>query len=283
MILLALLLLAAPFEVAITVDDLPTHGPDHPGIDRLRIARDLLAAFQKHHLPPVYGFVNGGKPGAPAVLEAWRAAGNPLGNHGFSHLSLTDTQLPAYLADLERNEPFITAKVFRYPFLFEGETLEKRDGVRSWLAQHGYRIAQVTIDGDDWAWNPPFSRCTAKGDLITLGRLKRTFLDAQVRYIAHYRALAQQLLGREPRHVYLMHVGAMDADQIDALLSSFEAAGARFITLDRALEDPLYATDPHFPTRAGSTLLDKMIAAQKLPYPKFDWPDEKWLDDACKG
>ena len=282
MILLALLLAAAPFEVAITVDDLPTHGPDYPGMDRVQIARDLLAAFARHRLPPVYGFVNGGKPGPAAVMEVWRAARNPLGNHGFMHLSLTDTPVERYLADIERNESFVSEKMYRYPFLFEGETLEKRDAVRGWLSQHGYRIAQVTIDGDDWAWNPPWARCTAKRDLITLGRLRRTFLDAQVRYITHYRALAQQLLGREPRHIFLMHVGAMDADQMDALLSSFEAAGARFITLERALEDPLYEVNPNVATKAGSTLLDKLVLARKIPYPKFDWPDEKWLKEACR-
>jgi peptidoglycan/xylan/chitin deacetylase (PgdA/CDA1 family) len=281
MILLALLFAAAPFEIALTVDDLPVHGPDTPGISRVEIAQRILAAFKKHGVPSVYGFVNGSRI-APGVLEVWRAAGNPLGNHGFSHLSLTDTEVSTYLGDIERDEPFITSKMYRYPFLFEGETLEKRDAVRAWLFEHGYRIAQVTVDGDDWAWNPPYARCAEKHDWITLGRLRRTFLDAQVRYLTHYRALAQQLLGREPRHVYVMHIGAMDADQMDALLSSFEAAGARFVTLERALEDPLYETDPKFATKAGSTLLDKMSAAQKLPYPKFDWPDEKWLENACR-
>jgi peptidoglycan/xylan/chitin deacetylase (PgdA/CDA1 family) len=283
MILLALLVAAAPFEIAITVDDLPVHGPETPGMDRMQIEARLLAAFRKHRLPPVTGFVNGSKiDQAPLVRGLWQAFGNPIGNHGFRHLSLTDTSVADYVADIEANESFITTKIFRYPFLFEGETLEKRDAVRGWLFQHGYRIAQVTVDGDDWVWNPPYARCTEKRDWITLGRLRRTFLDAQVRYLAHYRALAQQLLGREPRHIYLLHVGAMDADQMDALLSSLEAAGARFITLERALEDPLYQTDPKFATKDGSTLLDKMSAAQKLPYPKFDWPDEKWLENACR-
>jgi len=32
-------------EVAVTVDDLPTHGPPPPGFDRMAIAEHLLSAF----------------------------------------------------------------------------------------------------------------------------------------------------------------------------------------------------------------------------------------------
>ena len=37
------------------------------------------------------------------------------------------------------------------PFLHEGETLEKREAVRRYLAEHRYAIAEVTIDAHDWA------------------------------------------------------------------------------------------------------------------------------------
>ena len=282
MLLLCLLLAT---DVAITVDDLPAHGPAYPGIDRAALSQTLLAAFKRHGVP-VTGFVNGSKlqahPELQQVLNDWSAAGAPLGNHGFGHLSLTATAPAEYLADIERNEPFANVKIFRYPFLFEGETPEKHAAVRAWLAAHGYRVAQVTIDGDDWAWNPPFARCTAQGDLATLGRLRRSFLDAQVQYLQHYRALGQQLEGRDLKHIYLMHLGAMDADQIEPLLSSFEAAGMRFIPLDEALQDPIYAADHGVATKAGSTLLDKLSMARKTKPPPFQWPDEKWLEKACR-
>lgn len=284
---------ATPFELALTVDDLPSHGSDVPGLSRLAIAQRLLAVFKQHGLPPVYGFVNAGKleghPERKAVLDAWHAAKNPLGNHGYSHLSLTASEVPAYVADIERDEALLGAygpaeelRVYRYPFLLEGETKGKRDQVRAWLSAHRYRIAQVSIDGDDWAWNEPYARCAQAHDQLKLGLLRRSFLDAQVRYVAHYRALARLLLGREPRHVLLLHVGAMDADQMDALLSSLEATGARFITLDRALEDPLYALDHGVATKSGSTLLDKLALAKGEHGPAFAWPDEKWLEGVCR-
>src|SRR5690348_2211425 len=61
--------------VAVTVDDLPRNGPDIPGLSRLAIHQKLLRAFAEHRLPPVYGFVNGGKlrehPEDRAALAAW--------------------------------------------------------------------------------------------------------------------------------------------------------------------------------------------------------------------
>ena len=166
--------------MALTVDDLPLHGPDFVGIDRQAVADHFIAAFRAHRLPPVYGFVNGKKvdehPASMAILGRWLAAGNPLGNHTYSHPSLTESTVADYLADLEKGEAVLRGlepneaawRVFRYPFLFEGDTLEKRDAVRRYLVDHRYTIAEVSIDGDDWAWNPPFARCMDRHDATPL-------------------------------------------------------------------------------------------------------------------
>jgi hypothetical protein len=38
-----------------------------------------------------------------------------------------------------------------FPLLQEGETAEKRDGMRSFLQRRQYRIGRATIDASDWA------------------------------------------------------------------------------------------------------------------------------------
>jgi peptidoglycan-N-acetylglucosamine deacetylase len=168
---------AAPepgLSVAITVDDLPVHGQPYPGIDRGKIADQLLAAFAAHHVPSVYGFVNGKKveddPATEAILRRWLAAGYPLGNHTWSHPSLKEMPVPDYIADIEHGEAILKKlnafgafKPFRYPYLFEGDTAETRDAVRHYLKEHGYTRATVTIDGEDWAYNGPFARCREIG------------------------------------------------------------------------------------------------------------------------
>jgi hypothetical protein len=71
-------------QMAITFDDLPLHGPMAPGQTRLEIAQSILKTLAANHMPPTYGFVNGFRvpryPETLSVLEAWRNAGQLLGN-----------------------------------------------------------------------------------------------------------------------------------------------------------------------------------------------------------
>jgi peptidoglycan-N-acetylglucosamine deacetylase len=284
-------------EVAVTVDDLPAHGPLVPGVGRADVAERLLDAFRRHRLPPVYGFVNGKKvddnPGSEAILRRWIAAGNPLGNHTFSHPSLNATAIPDYLADLERGEAIlkklepddVTWKVFRYPFLYEGDTADKREAVRRHLREHGYVVAEVSIDADDWAFSAPFARCTERGDEAALRDLHRSFVDVHVEELGRVREIARSIVQREVKHVLLLHAGVADADAIDDLLTAYEREGVRWIDLRTALADPFYALDPGPPARYGPSF--PYLAARgrgvKLPAPPiFARGLEERLERVCR-
>jgi len=289
MIQLFALLLAV--DVAVTIDDLPKHGNDLQGIDRVQIAEKMIGVLKKHQLPPTYGFVNGfrleSEPGLGRVLERWRASGNLLGNHGYSHLSLNDTPVERYIADIERNEAVVSAfggepRIYRYPFLYEGDTAEKRDAVRAWLSAHKYTVAQVTIDSDDWAWGPPYRRCLLKQDLATLAELQHTYLDAALDSLQLSQALSELLQHRQIEQVLLLHIGAQDAEWLDALLTLYEKNGVRWVGLREALRDPIYALDPKVAWKPGATLLEQFMQAQKLPYPKHAPQDERRLETLCR-
>jgi peptidoglycan/xylan/chitin deacetylase (PgdA/CDA1 family) len=156
-------------EIAFTFDDLPAHAALPIGQTRLEIAQSLLATLKAQGLPPVYGFVNGvrevDEPASRTVLSAWRAAGFPLGDHTWSHMNLNTHTLEAFEVDVLKNRPVLEREMagqdwrwFRFPFLGEGDTPEKRAGVRAFLAGQGYRIAQVTMSFSDYAFNDPYAR-----------------------------------------------------------------------------------------------------------------------------
>jgi peptidoglycan-N-acetylglucosamine deacetylase len=273
---------ATPIQVAVTVDDLPVHGPVPAGLSRPVVVERLMAAFAAHHLPPVYGFVNGkavdDEPSTEAILRRWVAAGDELGNHTWSHPSLNCTDLDAYLADVRRGEdvlrrvaPRQTWKVFRYPFLQEGDTPQKRDGVRRFLAETGYVVAEVTIDADDWAYNAPFVRCTDRGDEATLADLRRSFVNGHVEELRRVRDITRQLAGRAVPQVLLLHAGAADADAIDRLLAAFEAEGVQWVGLRAALADPFYAPAIHAPVRSGSALPYVLARERGLKVDRAVW------------
>ena len=162
-------------QMAVTFDDLPAHGDLPPGVTRLEIANIILATLKQERMPAAYGFINGKRieedASSSSVLDAWRAAGQPLGNHTFTHGDLNKETPAEFAADVQKNEPLLKRLMgkddwhwFRYPFLHEGESLAKRHAARQWLTRHGYRIAEVDMDFEDYLWNAPYARCMAKHD-----------------------------------------------------------------------------------------------------------------------
>jgi peptidoglycan/xylan/chitin deacetylase (PgdA/CDA1 family) len=286
---------ARPIDVAITVDDLPHHGVDVPGQSRLAIHQAFVSAFRAHHLPPVYGFVNGGPldrhPEDRAALEAWVAAGNPLGNHTRTHPDLHQMTVDAYLADLDANEPLLreleqgagerTWKVFRYPFLLEGTDLPSRARIREQVLARGYRIAQVTVDFYDWAYNAPYARCLARHDQKGLAALKKSYLDDAGVWLHWADAAARALFGRPIEHILLLHIGAFDATVIGDLLTEYEKLGVRFVTLDQALADPAYAVEQRAPRALGGTYLEQVREARGTADPPEPSLPDALLDALC--
>ncbi len=279
-------------QVAFTFDDLPAHGPLPPGMARPAVVKSLLATLKRENLPPVYGFVNGFRvaqyPYQIHILQAWHAAGEPLGSHTWSHPELDKLSAREYEADIAKNEPMLRAvdpggdwHWFRYPFLEEGDTVEKREAVRQWLAAHGYRIAEVSMDFQDYLWNEPYARCLARHDQGAVQQLHDTYLATADEYMRVYRELAQRLYGHDVPYVLLMHVGAFDAHMLPELIALFRARGFGFTTLQDALADPVYNADPKVPSPGGSTF-NEMVAAQR----NVDVPDaqepEKLLAGLCR-
>lgn len=250
---------ATPPRIAITIDDLPEHGPTPPGVTSLSIARDMIAALTDANVT-AYGFVNGHwtekQPETIEVLNAWRAAGLPLANHGWAHRHLNEMSVAEFEHEVTRNEPLLRQlagstdwRWFRYPFLDEGETPEKRAAARQVLAKRGYRIADVTMDFSDWQWNVPFARCSAAGDQAAIAELALLYLEAAREKARLSRKVARKLYGRDIPYVQLMHVSAMSARMMPRLLQLYRDEGFRFVSLSDAQRDPVYAghNDPTLP------------------------------------
>lgn len=279
-------------QVAFTFDDLPAHGPLPPGMARPDVVTSLLKTFKRQSMPPIYGFVNGFRvrqyPYQIHILQAWHAAGQPLGNHTWSHPELDKLSAAQYERNIARNQELLH-KVdpggdwhwFRYPFLEEGNTVAKREDVRNWLAAHGYRIAEVSMDFQDYLWNDAYARCAAEHDGAAIQQLHDTYLATAGQFIGVHRELAHNLYGRDIPYVLLMHVGAFDARMLPELITLFRDRGFQFITLEQAMADPVYRADPRVPTPGGSTF-NEMVAAQRHAEIPNGQEPTRLLDRLCR-
>ncbi|MDE2162918.1 MAG: polysaccharide deacetylase family protein [Alphaproteobacteria bacterium] len=264
-------LAAAAPQIAFTWDDLPAHSDLPPGVTRVDIARDIIAAMKKAHLPPAYGFVNGirlaEEPASAPVLKMWRAAGLPLGNHTWSHMNYQTHTLAEYETEVERNEPLLRELMggadwhwFRYPYLAEGDTPESRQALRDYMAGRGYKVAAVTMSFGDYLFNGPYARCRAKGDKAAVAKLEADYLAAAKETIGYTREMSHELYGHDIPYVLLMHVGALDARVLPRLIALYRSKGFKFITLQQAESDPWYQAYTNLSLPGGATGLEAALA-----------------------
>ena len=205
--------------IALTFDDLPAAGVLPRGGNRTTILTTLAGELKANHLEGTYGFINAVKlrddPDAQQALHAWLDAGMNVGSHTWSHISLTANTAEAFEQEIAKNEPALESygqtrdwRWFRYPFLWEGDTIEKRHAVRAYLGQHGYRIAQVSLDFEDYAWNDAYARCTAKQNDVAIVWLKQSYLDTAREYVTLGREEELMAFGHEIPNVILLHATA---------------------------------------------------------------------------
>jgi len=279
-------------QIAITFDDLPAHSALPPGETRLEVATKIIAALRDAHVPPIYGFINGlpveQQPADAAVLQAWRAAGFPLGNHTWSHMNLNQHSLAEFEADSSRNELLLREWMkgedwhwFRFPFLAEGDTPGKKSAIRSFLLQHGYKVAAVTMSFGDYQWNEPYARCRAKSDSPAIASLESSYLDPAEETNRYYRSLSQTLYGRDIPYVLLMHIGAFDAEMLPPLLALYRSRGFQLVTLKEAESDPFYVINTDLSLPPGANTLERVMTERQLPLPPHPVPVLP-LDSLCR-
>jgi peptidoglycan/xylan/chitin deacetylase (PgdA/CDA1 family) len=265
-----------PLRVALTFDDLPDHGPLPPGVTRVDVAKQIIAALKARNAPAVYGFVNAKqletRPDDAQVLKLWREAGFPLGNHTYSHMDLHTNTPEDFERDVEANEATLRSSMadrdwhwFRYPYLREGNTPEKYRAVRSMLSRRGYRVAQVTLSFDDYAYNDPYARCITRNDREGLAWLEQSYRERAAESLVRGREDARAFFGRDIGHVMLLHIGAFETVMIPKLLDLLQQQGFGLTTLEDAQSDAAYDSTPETGGTWSGTLLEQIAAARKRP------------------
>lgn len=267
-------------ELAITVDDLPANGAIPAHTSRIEIAQKILAVFEKHHINGVYGFINGNTvnntPKGFAILHEWIKRNHALGNHTYHHLDLAKTEINRYITDIQKNDLILKQLVldndyhyFRYPFLAEGNTLEKRNAIRHYLFKNGYKIAPVTVDFFEYEWNDPYVRCLNKQDKKSIAWLKKTYLENANNALIISHELANMLFHRDIKNVLLIHINAFTAEMLDELLTNFEKQNIKFISLQDALNDPVYQINPNIVRERSYTFLNQVRLSRGLENPEI--------------
>ena len=185
------------------------------------------------------------------LLSAWDQAGHQICNHSYSHLNYcsTRTGYSDFAVDFLKNEKIIApyhnkTLLFRYPFLKEGDTAEKRDRFRTLLKESGYRVGHVTIDASDWYVNQRMADRLIKEPRFNIKPYRDYLIAHLLDRAAFYRQLAIDVLGRDIRHTLLIHYNTLNALALPEVMAAFETAGWQWIDASLAFQDEAFRLQP---------------------------------------
>jgi len=215
------------------------------------------------------------------LLSDWNKSGHLIGNHTYSHRSLnaTNASLTEYTDDILRAEALLQGfsrfrKYFRFPLLKEGDTVEKRDGVRAFLAQHGYRVGHVTIDNSDWVIDQRLTARLKKDPNADLKPYRDFYLEHIWDRAGYYDSLSRRVLGRSVKHTILMHYNLLNGLFLDDLIKMFKQQGWQAIDAEEAFTDSVFSAKPEV-LPAGESIVWALAKAKgtigkALRYPAED-------------
>lgn len=275
---------AEPARIALTFDDGPKTKPT-PLMSAADLNRALLHHLTKAGAPAAL-FVtlhNGADtPEGRAFLESWGAAGHRIGNHTVTHpdLDAEAITLAAYEQEILDCDRVISAVPgfrpwFRFTFLREGNTPEKRDGMRAFLKAKGWRNAYVTLDTSDWRLDQRLATVLAKNPSADLAPIREAYLSHLRQRAAAYRDLSRRLFDRDIPQVMLLHYNLLNALFLGDVIEALRRDGFSFVDPEQAYADPVYRLEPDRPAPGQSLLLSVARSRGWKLVPEY----ERLMDD----
>lgn len=215
------------------------------------------------------------------LLWPWDKAGHLIGNHTYSHnnYNARNTVVTDYLQDILRAEELLKEfprfkKYFRFPALKEGDTAAKRDTMRAFLDQHGYRVGHVTIDNSDWAIDQRLTARLKKDPNADVKPYRDFYMEHMWARADYYDALARRVLGRPVKHTVLVHFNLLNGLFLNDLIAMFKSKSWQPIDAEDAFTDPVFSAKPKV-LPAGESIVwslakEKGTIPKTLRYPAED-------------
>lgn len=280
-VLLNVLMLQAKPKLCITMDD--PQVTETPLMSWSERNDKILEILKKHNLQAAL-FVCGMRidnANGKELLRKWDDAGHLICNHSYSHsyfhskkISLAD-----YENDFLRCDSIISGyknftKLFRYPYLKEGNTAEKRDGFREFLKSNGYSNGAVTIDASDWYFDSRLIKALKENPAADITPYKEYYLQHMLNRANYYNDLAFKVSGSEITHTILIHHSLLNALFLDDLINMFIQNGWEIVNASDAFKDSVFTIQPDV-LPAGESLIWSIAKAtgkydNELRYPGED-------------
>lgn len=273
--------------ISITIDDPNTYKT--PLMDWETKNNKILQALKDNNIQAVL-FVCGSRvkdEKGLKILKSWDLDGHLIGNHSFSHLyfNSSEVSLEKYKEDFLKGDSLINQfinykRLFRFPFLKEGDTREKRDGFREILKINNYKIGHISIDASDWYIDQRLKERLEKEPDADITPYKEYYLQHMLDRATYYNELAKDLLGRQIKHTLLIHHSLLNALFLNDLIAMFKEKGWEFVDASEAYQDEIYNKFPNT-LPAGESIIWS-LAKESCKYDsllRYPGEDERYEKD----
>lgn len=269
----------APKRFSITMDDFNLDVERRQTI--IERNEGILSAMAAHNHKGA-GFVSGqwvDNTQGRAVIQSWIDSGHMIGNHTYTHPHANKLSVADYIADMEKNTAFLsridgtTPRLFRFPYLDEGGTLEKRDALRAHLGENGYTNAAVTLDTFDWYIDGRMGERLKTNPDADLTAYRDYYLASALKLGEHYNKLAKDVGRAGVAHTMLVHHNELNGLFLGDLIAHFKANGWELIDAQTTFTNDIFKIQPVTLNKGRSVLsvLEQEAAAiekmERRPFP----------------
>ena len=128
---------------------------------------------------------------------------------------------------------------FRYPYLDEGRSVEKRDTIRAALDELNLKNGYVTIDNYDWYLDAKWKEAVDAGRDVDVEALRGVYVEMLLGAANFYNDVALESLGASPAHMMLLHENDVAASFIGDFVAALRDDGWTIVDPDEAYSDPI--------------------------------------------
>ena len=254
-------------EMCITFNELPA-SQGFADVD-VKGVNTLILETLKNHEVKAAGFVVGSYIGENFdILGEWLNNGHTLG-------SMTNTNQDYHMVDpqsfikdiaggVQALEPMLAGfgqkkRYFRFPYLHYGTKFEDKDAAMIFLEDKKIMVAHATILVDDYLFNLTLEKMGNKPDSFRIEQLRDEYLEHLETEIEAAEYKSKDLLGKNCRQILLLRANRLNAIFLEDILMLIEDLEYKFVTLDRALKDPLYVKAEAYFGALGVGYLDMIL------------------------
>jgi peptidoglycan-N-acetylglucosamine deacetylase len=249
-----------PPQIAITIDDFNLFGASQTVAEQRN--RALLGALRRHSDLKAAAFICGrniDSDTGKSLVREWGNAGHMICNHTYSHWFYPNRSFEEFAQDTLRVEALIKEmpgfnRLFRFPALKEGDTIERRDKMRAFLKAHDYRNGYVSVDASDWYIDQRLRARIATNPKSDLSGYKEYYLNHLWDRATFYDGLSRKVLGRSAKHTLLIHHNVLNELFLSDVLDMFEGKGWKLIDAKTAFSDSVFSATPNI-LPAGESII----------------------------